>query len=59
MNPVDQATKLGAKFEQFDKKWRAVLSKRGRAVPLAILEGATKEEAAAAFIAYVQLGKKA
>lgn len=54
---VDMATKLGAKFETKDKKWHAVLSKRGRAVPLVTIVADTKDEAALGFIAYLQKGK--
>ena len=55
---VDAAIKAGAKLEEVGKnKWRAVLTKRGRAVPLVVIEAPTKEEAAAGFVAYMQLGK--
>lgn len=55
-NPIDQATKLGAKFVQKGPLWFAELTKRGRPQPLVRTQADTKEEAALLLVNYMQRG---
>lgn len=55
---IDQAKKLGFAMERAGKEHRAVLNKRGRAVPLVVFAAETAEKAAQMAVGYLKKGKK-
>lgn len=58
MAVIDQAKKLGFVMERAGKEHRAVLSKRGRALPLVVTVAETAEKAAQMAVDYMKKGKK-